>query len=130
MTKKTVAEYSSGGVSLCEVDGPIILTYNLIKTTRRLTFDIIYQHPSCTYQGADDGEYWHFTASNGYEIISRSRMDIQTERIWLKGGTNDERSIRSGTMTFATDESRDEACAEFHKALAEWAEYIAKKLDK
>jgi len=57
----------------------ILLEYALIKTTRRLTFDIIFQDPSVTYMGDDDGEYFIFTASNGYQVISRSRMDIQTD---------------------------------------------------
>lgn len=63
----------------------IVLKYRLIATTRRLTFDIVYQDPSTIWMGDDDGEYFKFVASNGYEVISRSRMDIQTERIWILG---------------------------------------------
>ena len=59
---------------------PKVLICRLIKTTRRLTFDIVYQDPKTIWMGDDDGEYHRFVASNGYEVISRSRMDIQTER--------------------------------------------------
>ena len=68
----------------------VILRFDLIKTNRRLTFDIQYQHPDFTFNGEDDGPYPVFTASNGYQIISRSRMDIQTERMWLNGGIKHE----------------------------------------
>ena len=53
-----------------------LLEYSLIKTTRRLTFDIHFQHDSVTWTGDDDGAYPRYTATNGYEVISRSRMDI------------------------------------------------------
>lgn len=99
----------------------IVLVARLIKTTRRLTFDIIYQHPDTIYMGEDDGEYFAFTASNGYQVISRSRMDIQTERIWLLGAKHKEES-RSGTMVFSSDEKRDKAYDEFVIALEEWAD--------
>jgi len=59
----------------------ILLAYKLIKTTRRLTFDILAQDADTIYMGDDDGAYFKFVASNGYEVISRSRMDIQTERL-------------------------------------------------
>ena len=49
---------------------------------------------------------------------SRSRMDIQTERIWLLGGQPHE---RSGTMVFSSDEKRDKAYQNFIFALDEWA---------
>jgi hypothetical protein len=110
------------GVTAIYVGEALILRYVLLKTTRRLTFDIIYQR--FVYRGADEGEYWRFVASNGYEIISRSRMDIQTERIWLKGGCDDERSIRSGTMTFSSDIARDDAFSKFSTALEEWCEHM------
>lgn len=100
----------------------IILTYSLIKTTRRLTFDIHYQHESVTYTGDDDGDYYHFKASNGYEVISRSRMDIQTERLWLLGGKSKEES-RSGTMVFSSDAKRDIAYENFIVAIREWADH-------
>ncbi len=58
-----------------------IIKYELIKTRQRLTLDIIWQHPETIYHGDDNGDYFKFVANNGYEIISRSRMDIQTERI-------------------------------------------------
>lgn len=97
------------------------LMYRLIPTTRRLTFDIIAQNPKVTFDGEDDGDYFMFIASNGYQVMSRSRMDIQTERIWLLGAKNDESSIRSGTMIFSSDERRDIAHENFNKALREWA---------
>lgn len=100
----------------------VLLKYQLIKTTRRLTFDIIYQDEKLIWMGEDDGDYYKFTASNGYEVISRSRMDIQTERIWLLGAKYMDEA-RSGTMVFSTDEKRDKAYNEFNLALKEWAEH-------
>ena len=119
-----VETIQNGFARVLVIEAYPILSYELIPTTRRLTFDIIYQNPKYQYQGLDDGPYWTFNASNGYQIISRSRMDIQTERIWLKGGATDERSIRSGTMTFSDDKSRDKAEMEFHQALLEWTKHI------
>lgn len=86
-----------------------------------MTFDILWQHPLSIYKGDDDGDYYKFVASNGYEIISRSHMDIQTERLWLLG---DKEPDRSGTMVFSSDEKRDQAYNEFQKAITEWFEYI------
>ena len=96
-----------------------IMQYRLIKTERRLTFDIQYQHPDTRYMGDDDGPYYTFKASNGYEVISRSRMDIQTERLWLLGASEE---TRSGTMIFSTNEKRDAAYDAFVLALDEWAQ--------
>ena len=101
----------------------VILQCRLIKTKKRLTFDIIKQADRVTFKGEDDGPYFKFTASNGYEVISRSRMDIQSERIWLLGGTNDDIAYRSGTMVFPSDEKRDHCYDEFVKAIHEWSEY-------
>jgi hypothetical protein len=98
-----------------------LLVYRLIKTTRRLTFDIEYQDPGVIFLGEDDGEYFKFVASNGYEVISRSRMDIQTERLWLLGAKHLEES-RSGSMVFSSNEKRDMAYENFLKAITEWAE--------
>lgn len=98
----------------------VLLKYRLIATTRRLTFDIKWQHPRVTFMGEDDGDFFKFVASNGYEVISCSCMDIQTERLWLLGATHDEES-RSGSMVFSSDEKRDRARLEFVKALNEWA---------
>jgi hypothetical protein len=97
-----------------------LLVYTLTKTTRRLTFDILSQLSSVTYVGDDDGAYFKFTASNGYEVISRSRMDIQTERLWLLGSRRSEEA-RSGSMVFSSDEKRDEAYTNFVIAIDEWA---------
>lgn len=100
----------------------LLLSYRLIKTTKRLTFDISYQAPHVTYNGDDDGPYYKFIASNGYEVISRSRMDVQTERIWLLGAKRyDPESQRSGSMVFSSDEKRDIAFIHFTNALNEWA---------
>lgn len=96
----------------------ILLEYVLIKTKQRLTFDIISQDEEVRYKGDDEGDYFFFRASNRYEVISRSRMDIQTERIWLLGGQPHE---RSGTMVFSSDEKRDKAYQNFVFALDEWA---------
>jgi hypothetical protein len=101
-----------------------VLKYRLIKTTRRLTFDIEYQDDEFIFKGDDDGNYFKFVASNGYEVISRSRMDIQTERIWLLGAKCLEES-RSGTMVFSSNEKRDVAYENFIKAINEWAKIYA-----
>lgn len=99
----------------------IILRYSLIPTTRRLTFDISYQDPDTIWIGDDDGAYFKFLASNGYEVISRSRMDIQTERLWLLGAKYLDEP-RSGTMVFSDNTKRDRAYQNFTQALTEWAE--------
>ena len=96
----------------------VLLRYRLIKTAKRLTFDIESQHPRVTWLGDDDGTYHKFVASNGYEVISRSRMDIQTERVWLHGGVVEH---RSGTMVFSSDMKRDIAFGRFIAAIDEWA---------
>ncbi|MNP52985.1 hypothetical protein D3C76_1474190 [compost metagenome] len=70
--------------------------------------------------GEDDGNYFTFTASNGYQVISRSRMDIQTERIWLLGALGNE---RSGSMVFSSNEKRDAALEQFHQAMFEWCRW-------
>jgi hypothetical protein len=101
-----------------------LIKYSLIKTKCRLTFDIQWQHPSTIFTGPDDGDYFRFVASNGYEIISRSRMDIQTERLWLMGALPNE---RSGTMVFSSDEKRDAAFDKFQLALSEWTLYNIRK---
>lgn len=104
---------------------PVILRYKLVKTTNRLTFDITsHQHQdySTIYQGEDDGPYLKFIASNGYEVISRSRMDIQTERLWLLGAKY-LTDPRSGTMVFSSDQRRDAAYDQFIIAINEWAAY-------
>jgi hypothetical protein len=96
----------------------------IIKTNRRLTFDILRQSKDVTWFGDDDGDYPTYRATNGYEIISRSRMDIQTERVWLRGGVEDD---RSGSMVFSSNEKRDKAYDAFVLALNEWLEYVERK---
>lgn len=97
------------------------ITYQIIKTKRRLTFDIQHQAYFTRYMGEDDGPYFKFTASNGYEVISRSRMDIQTDRLWLLGASAHD---RSGSMVFSTDEKRDAAYLCFVQALCEWEDFV------
>lgn len=107
--------------------------YVLVPTTKRLTFDIIWQRPGTIWMGDDDGEWWKehkYTASNDYEVISRSRMDIQTERIWVLGAKYQElEGQRSGTMVFSTNGKRDVAEVEFRKAIDEWDLHWSHKLN-
>jgi hypothetical protein len=98
-----------------------IIKYLLIKTKQRLTFDILYQREDTIYRGPDDGEYYLFVASNGYELHSRTRMDIHTERLWLLGAKE---NSRSGSMIFPSDEKRDKAYDEFVVAIEEWATWV------
>ena len=93
----------------------IFIRYRLIKTKRRLTFEI--QHQDMSWCGSTDDDYVTFVAKNGIEIISRSRMDIQTDRLWLLGCGPDE---RSGSMVFSSDEKRDKMFERFQEALREW----------
>lgn len=92
------------------------IKYRLIKTNRRLTFDILEQNMN--YCGISDEDYLVFKAKNGIEIISRSRMDIQTDRLWLIGCSPNE---RSGSMVFSSDEKRDREFQRFQEALLDWA---------
>lgn len=102
-----------------------LITYRLVKTTKRLTFDILYQTPDTrvTWHGDDDGDFHKFRASNGYEVVSRSVMDIQTERVWLWGASKEDRAERSGSMVFGTNEKRDKAYENFHQAIREWNDF-------
>ncbi len=79
-----------------------------------------------SFCGATDEEYLIFRASNGVEVISRSRMDIQTDRLWLIGCKPNE---RSGSMVFSSDEKRDREFDRFQMAILEWAtsHYFADK---
>ena len=104
------------------------ITYRLVKTTKRLTFDIIDQHWRTKWDGDDDGDYYVFKASNGYEVISRSVMDIQTERVWLLGASSEDRAIRSGSMVFGNNEKRDRAYESFHQAIREWNDHWVEKI--
>jgi len=99
----------------------VFLEYRLIRTKRRLTFEILKQ--DMTFCGKTDDDYMVFKASNGIEIISRSRMDIQTDRLWLLGCGPDE---RSGSMVFSSDEKRDNMFQLFQTALLEWAKWMNK----
>lgn len=101
-----------------------IITYRLVQFRKRIVFDILYQRPDTIFDGADDGDYLMFIASNGFQVISRSRMDIQTERLWLLGSKNDSHADRSGTMVFAMQEMCDKAYPGFHLSLREWADKV------
>lgn len=101
-----------------------ILTYRLVQFRKRIVFDILYQRPDTIFDGTDDGDYLMFIASNGFQVMSRSRMDIQTERLWLLGCKNDSHADRSGTMVFAMQEMCDKAYPGFHIALREWADKV------
>lgn len=98
------------------------LVFRLVSTTKRLTFDILLQNADerITWTGDDDGDFHTFKASNGYEVISRSVMDIQTERIWLLGASKEDRAERSGSMVFGSNEKRDKAHTNILIALEEW----------
>lgn len=111
--------FTFGEITLIETKLEL-LHYLLIPTTKRLTFDILWQHEVTRWDGDDDGDYYTFKATNGYEVISRSVMDIQSERIWLLGGSSEERAVRSGSMVFGDNYRRDKALANFHQALQEW----------
>jgi hypothetical protein len=121
--QSAISSYTAVGLLETQPSAPLLalMDFRLVKTKRRLTLDIIDQRPDTRYQGDDDGPYFYFKASNGYEIISRSRMDIQTERVWLLGAKPNE---RSGSMVFSSDEKRDKAYNEFITALNEWAEIV------
>lgn len=93
------------------------LTYKLVKTTKRLTFDILSQKEN-TINDVYDSKDYYFKASNGYDIISRSKMDIQTERLWLWGTSKPD--SRSGSMVFADNDKRDDAYKNFIIAINEW----------
>jgi hypothetical protein len=98
----------------------VLLRYSLIKTERRLTFDIIYQDEYTRNRGTDDTPIV-FKASNGVEVITRSRMDIQTDRIWLLGCSDD---TRSGSMPFSDNDKRDKMYDLFQTALQEWSQQV------
>jgi hypothetical protein len=101
-----------------------VIEYRLVQFRKRIVFDILYQRPDTIWLGADGGDYYMFIASNDFQIISRSRMDIQTERLWLLGAKQDAHADRSGTMVFAMQEMLDVAYPKFHKALIEWADMV------
>lgn len=97
-----------------------LLKYRLIKTKRRLTFEILDQNTGW-WIGKTDDDFVTFKATNEVEVISRSRMDIQTDRLWLLGCGPDE---RSGSMVFSSDEKRDRMFDMFQNALMEWADEL------
>ena len=97
----------------------LILSYLLVKFNRRLVFDVLEQDLATIHNGSDSTEI-KFVAANGYEVISRSRQDIHTERIWLRGARWRE-DDRAGTMVYDNNLKRDQAFAGFTSALNMWA---------
>lgn len=100
----------------------LILSCVLIKTMKRITFHINKQSPMVTNYN-EEGGIISFTASNGYDIISEHRMDIQSRRIWLWGAAGDEPALRSGTMAVPTQKMTEEIFPEYEQALLEWAKH-------
>lgn len=98
-----------------------IIVFQLLKTKCRLTFDILYQREDTRYKGEEDGDYFTFSVSNGYRVMSRSRMDIKSQRLWLLGASEEE---RSATLTFSSDEKRDNAYDCFIQVLTDWVQFI------
>lgn len=101
------------------VTGIHLLEAWLIKTTKRLTFQINYQAPEIT--NTDITAIKQFTATNGYDVISEHRMDIQSRRIWLLGAESDQPAIRSGTMATPVQSLCDEGFTGTIEALHQWA---------
>lgn len=99
----------------------LLLEAWLIKTTKRLTFQIVFQAFDVTNRDINDIK--QFRASNGYDIISEHRMDIQSRRIWLLGAENDQPSIRSGTMATPTQALCDDGFTGTISAFNEWANH-------
>ena len=101
--------------------GELLLECVLVKTTKRISFEIYYQVDRVTNK--DDAGIFYFKATNGYEVISEHRMDIQSRRLWLHGAAKDESSIRSGSMHIPTISMAKESFPEFSEALLQWADY-------
>lgn len=99
----------------------ILLVYRLIKTNKRLTFDISYQSPRITETKSGDENRTYFKATNGVEVISCSRMDLHSQKIWLHGAEDDQCADRSGSLVFPNNAKRDLEYNQFIQALNEWA---------
>ncbi len=107
--------------TLGNLQGERLLEACLIKTTKRLTFQINFQSPLITnYNMVGINQ---FTASNGYDVISEHRMDIQSRRIWLLGACYDQPAVRSGTMATPVQELCDDGFTGTIQALSEWARH-------
>ena len=98
-----------------------ILKFSLTSTTNRLTFDIEFQADEIRFP-EKCSNYYYFIASNDVEIISHSRMDIQTGSIWLIGI---EPNNRSGTVVFPSNAERDEFRSQVVAAIEEFIHYVA-----
>lgn len=108
------------------------IKFSLEKFNKRLVFDILDQAVDTIWVGEDTGPNsgFKFVASNGYELISRSRMDIQTERLWLLGKSDLVSGCMvyptsSATMVFSDNTKRDDAYEQFIKAISEWDNFIS-----
>jgi hypothetical protein len=101
-----------------------VISYRLVPFRKRIVFDILHQRPDTIWRGEDEGDFYMYIAPNDFQIISRSRMDIQTERLWLLGAKNDAHADRSGTMVFAVQDMLDRAYPKFHSALESWAKMV------
>lgn len=99
---------------------PVLLVFRLIKMTRRLCMDIEFQADHVTWDKEDHEGCYKFTASNGYEVISRSRPAVETERMWLLGGKRHNED-HSATKVCSNNETRDREYNEHLKAIHEWA---------
>jgi len=108
---------------MCDVTKLNNIHFYLSVFNKRIVFDIIYQDPNTI---PDDRDI--FIASNGYSVIICKRMDVQTERLWLRGTKEVNGSTRSGTMVFSSNEDRNIAYNRFMEALREWDEYATEKL--
>lgn len=97
----------------------LLLRASLVKTRKRLTFHI--EHQDEKVWNKNENGIMTFTASNGYEIISEHRMDIQSRRLWLFGAADDQSANRSGSMAVPTQALCEAGWIEFPDALCEWA---------
>ena len=108
-----------------------ILKFSLTSTTNRLTFDIEFQADEIRFSSESAGRarksvfndsHYYFIASNGVEIVSRSRMDLHTEGIWLRGTDPD---THSGTVVFPSNAERDGFYSQMIEAIREFVSYVA-----
>lgn len=123
---KNIGSQPEGSVQFVRADDSqvkVLLGYSLIKTVKRLTFDIFFQDQSVTWEGDPDAGGYEFVASNGYTVISEKRMDLDTRRVWLHGVMEDQSADRSGSKVFTSDKDRDTAYEAYIVAINEWAEY-------
>ena len=97
----------------------LILAYRLIKTCKRLTFDIVYQAPRVTNK--NESEYHKFVARNGVKVTSKENMGIQENGLWLLGKRID--GNRSGSIMFEYNGIRDIVYEKLQDAIDDWASH-------